>query len=253
MVIFPLLEFGLFSGSVMTLNAYPLISLLLLLLASVALCFSIHIFFHECAHRHQEYPALYNWLATIMIGLPFDGYRIHHYNHHRFENGAKDFSTTWIHTDKSILPRSVLSYTLGWPRQLIAGMGRKNPLGEEGCPSIADKIKKRIPAQKTVLLIIFLVTAVLNWKALLLYIGLIYFGWAFTSLQNYGQHPPCEGGPVTTFANRLYNQLFFNNGLHWEHHHSPEVHWNYLTLREESYRIPCAHLFNPLRQEQYSE
>ncbi len=249
-MIFPFLELIFFVGSALMLNYSIIISAFLLLISGVWLSFSVHIFFHECVHRNERYSSLFNWVATILMGLPFDGYRIHHFNHHRYENGSCDFSTTWKWQGSNKIPRPLLSYALGWPRQLIAGMGCENPFG--GSRSDAERIKQRIPAQKKALLFSIIVLAVLSWKILLLYLALIYLGWALSSVHNYGQHPPIEGNLITTFTNELYNKIFFNNGLHWEHHHAPSLRWNELLPEANSYRIQHSHLISPLVREGYN-
>lgn len=245
LAIFPLLELGFFAGSVAALQHSLWISLLCLLLACLSLSFGIHIFFHECVHRNTQYPLLFKWLASSLMGLPFDGYRIHHYNHHTFENGPEDFSSTWKSQGETKVPFSVWSYTLGWPRQLIASVKCKTPFG--GSPESANRIKEKIPSQKLALLITLLLLAIAGWKFVLLYLALIYFGWAFTSLHNYGQHPPIEGEGSSTYVHSLYNILFFNNGLHWEHHRYPSVLWNEITAHANSPRITWPHILNALK------
>lgn len=242
--IFPLLELGCFVAGAALLERSPALSVALLLLASLNLSFGIHIFFHECVHRSSHYSALFKSAASIMIGLPFDGYRVHHYNHHAFENGPRDFSSTWIYRGDQKIAHSVWSYTFGWPRQLVASVKSRIPFG--ATPERADRIKKRIPSQKSALLLAMLAMLLIDWKILLLYLALIYLGWAFTSLHNYGQHPPIEGAGVSTYAGKRYNALFFNNGLHWEHHARPAVPWNALTPDAGSPRIRSAHILNPL-------
>lgn len=242
--IFPLLELVFFIGSVVMLKWSLLLAILLLLLASLSLSFGIHIFFHECVHRRPQYACLFNCVASVLMGLPFDGYRIHHYNHHAFENGAQDFSTTWKTHTESKVAYSLCTYTLGWPRQLINSVKCKTPFGSS--PDGANQIKTRIPAQKIALLLTFTATLLIGWKVLLLYVTLIYVGWALTSLHNFGQHPPIENADIPSYLNVLYNRVFFNNGLHWEHHAFPELHWHELVPNNLSPKINHAHIISPL-------
>ena len=102
-------------------------SFVLLMISAICMSFSIHIFFHECVHHSNNYPSFWNYIASLLIGLPFDGYRIHHYNHHHYENKSGDFSTTWIYHHGGRKPNNVWAYTFGWYRQLLASINCKHP------------------------------------------------------------------------------------------------------------------------------
>ena len=238
LAIFPLLELGFFAASLYVLPHAIWAALGLLLLASLSLSFSIHIFFHECVHHRSQYPALFNWVASAVMGLPFDGYRIHHYNHHEFENAAPDFSCTWRDSAQR-RPFSLLTYVLGWPRQLVRGMRRPIPFGPSA--ERANQIKQNIPGQKRALLLTLFAAALAGWQVLLGYVLLVYLGWAFTALHNFGQHPPVVGVSSSSYDAPLYNKLFFNNGLHWEHHHYPALAWHELVPDQNSPRIAWPH------------
>jgi len=241
--IFPLMELGLFIASIMYFNHSIVLSIIFLLLASICLSFSVHIFFHEYVHRSEHYPTLFNLIATALIGLPFDGYRIHHYNHHQYENGEKDYSTTWAFKQGIKSPRSLLSYVLGWPRQLLNSTRTTVALNAKN--GVIVRIKQRITLQKRLLLTIYILLLLIDWRLLIAYLLLIYTGWAFTALQNYGQHPPIENGEACSYVQPLYNRLFFNNGLHGEHHNKPTLSWYQLVPDNNSKRISHAHLLNP--------
>jgi fatty acid desaturase len=246
MLILPLVELISFVAAVFMLNHSVWLACALLLLAGLSLSFGIHIFFHECVHRRYRYPAWFKWFATIWMGLPFDGYRVHHYNHHHFENGLQDFSSTWIYSNNSKRPRRLLPYVLGWPRQVLLGMRCKTPFG--GQSRSANRIKANIPSQKKALLLAIVLMGLVSWKLLLMYVALVYLGWAFTSLHNYGQHPPTETEQTSTYTGAVYNRLFFNNGLHWEHHNKPALPTNTLTLDDRALRIDYPHVLIPIIQ-----
>ncbi len=241
LTVFPVLEVCFYISSVLVSN--PLLSILLVLIASILLSFSIHIFFHECVHTRESYPTIVNIINSVLLGLPFDGYRVHHYNHHTYANGLKDFSTTWFMQNGNQVGYSVSAYFFGWMRQLKVAMRDPDPFDL----SLGDvaKIKKRIPPQKMALLLFFITVALISFKYLILYLMLIYFGWAFSALHNYGQHPPTKGDPVCTYADEQYNLLFFNNGLHSEHHKKPWLSWDKLILDNHSCRIHHTHLIEP--------
>lgn len=241
LAIFPLLEGVFFIEA--TQHSHPVAVIALLIASAVMLSFSIHIFFHECVHYRARYPQTINLLYSLFLGLPFDGYRVHHLNHHTYENGLKDFSSTWKRQQGENVAHSVCRYSLGWLRQLKAAMRAPHPFDPRWGNVVA--IKSRIPIQKIALVVFSLLLVLIDLKLLLLYGGLIYLGWAFSSLHNYGQHPPTEQSPICTYPSKIYNQLFFNNGLHWEHHQQPQHHWDQIKLASQSPRIPSPHLINP--------
>jgi len=239
--IFPLLEFIFFLLAYSS-NHY-FISFLLILVASILLSFSVHIFFHECVHLRKKYPMPINILFSLLLGMPFDGYRVHHFNHHTYSNGLDDFSSTWYFSKGKKTAYSVWNYCFAWLRQVLRLIRSPNPF-DPVWGELAP-IKARIQPQKIALFIGLIILALLSLKAFILYFLLIYFGWVFTSLHNYGQHPPRAEEPICTYANKRFNTLFFNNGLHWEHHNKPWLSWNHIKLDANSPRIQYAHLINP--------
>ena len=241
LAIFPLLELAFFIAAIL-INSY-LLSFLFIIIAGVFLSFSIHVFFHECVHVREEYPLLINIINTLFLGLPFDGYRVHHYNHHTHANSLKDFSSTWQLRDNKKLPFSACRYSFGWLRQLAMALKEPEPFDEKW--GDVAKIKARIEPQKIVLFLFCIALAFIGLKAFILYFALAYFGWGFSALHNYGQHPPIDEEPVCTYSNTIYNSLFFNNGLHWEHHDKPWLSWNLIELDDRSSRIKHAHLIEP--------
>jgi fatty acid desaturase len=244
MCIVPLLEglFFILAGTTSNL----LLSLVFLTLAGLFLSYSIHIFFHECVHTRGRFPTAFNLLGSIFLGLPFDGYRVHHYNHHTHDNRAEDFSTTWRYGEDGKAPVgfTALSYSLGWPRQLVRAMKEPNPFSQDyGDPL---QIKSRIPPQKLTIGLFFILLLIVDWHSALHYVALIYIGWAFSAMHNFGQHPPIEGRPIGSYPGRLYNRLTFNNGLHGEHHRHPSLAWHELEPESDSYDIGCAHFLYPI-------
>lgn len=223
-----------------------LVSLMCLLVAGLFLSYSIHIFFHECVHVRSRFPGWFNSISSIFLGLPFDGYRVHHYNHHTYDNHLEDFSTTWRKNDDETpaVGFTVASYTLGWPRQLIRAVKEPNPFANEfGNP---HEVKSRIPVQKKAIAAFLFLLLIINWRFAILYIALIYIGWTISALHNFGQHPPLEGSPIGSYNNQLYNRLLFNNGLHSEHHKYPSLPWHELVPDKNSYEIGCAHFLYPV-------
>jgi hypothetical protein len=52
------------------------------------------------------------------------------------------------------------------------------------------------------------------------YVIVIYLGYVGIAAINFVQHPPVQYGTgfTTSFPSPTYNAIFFNNGLHFEHH-----------------------------------
>ncbi len=239
--IFPFLELIFFIFANLASDFF--LSFLLIIIASVFLSFSIHVFFHECVHSRDNFSFAINIINTLLLGLPFDGYRIHHFNHHTYANGSRDFSSTWKMENGKKKAYTPNQYMFGWLHQLSLATYETDPfdktLGD------MDKIKPRTHVQKLAIFLFLIVLLLIGTKSLVLYFILVYFGWAFSALHNYGQHPPIKDEPVCTYANKFYNSLFFNNGLHWEHHEKTWLGWQQLKLDKKSPRIAYAHLINP--------
>ena len=241
LAIFPILEGAFFVAAIMASNIF--LSLLLLVIASILLSFSIHIFFHECVHYRAKYPQWLNIIKTLFLGLPFDGYRVHHFNHHTYANDLKDFSSTWYLQNGVKKPFPPCRYSFGWLRQLSASIIEPQPFDEK--MGDVTSIKERIFAQKVALFLFCIALAFIGLKAFIYYFLLVYLGWAFSALHNYGQHPPLEEEVICTYASKRYNSLFFNNGLHLEHHNKPWLSWNELVLESKSNLIRYPHLIAP--------
>jgi len=246
MLIFPLLELALFLVSFLLLTTSVLLATVCFVLAVIAFNYTLHITLHECVHFRRRYPRVINFGFSCLTGLPFSGYRLHHYNHHHCNNSLKDYSTTWMLRDDVKLPRPLLNYCLMWPRQIV------RPRNDASLFAIDtdqfELIKNDIFAEKIMLALLFVLLACLSLPFFLLYIGLVYLGWSAIALQNYGQHPPKledKQECINTFSSRVYNKLLFNNGLHWEHHQSPGQSWYFLAQRIESPRIHLPHLAAP--------
>lgn len=190
--------------------------------AAVALSWSVHVFFHVGVHRLRGdwWGAFGGVLATPVMGLPFDGYRLHHRNHHRHDNGEHDVSRTWTPTPTGPKPRSVLLYVLAWPLDLWRS--RRWVRQEVAIGAVEPWVRRRIVAQQV--LLVGIVAGLWWWEERFagLYLLYVYLGWANIALHNYGQHPP-QAGAVRSLHGRWYNRLTGNNGLHAEHHATPEV------------------------------
>ena len=247
LAIFPLFEVAFFIAAILVGNYF--LSFLFIIIAGIFLSFSIHIFFHECVHVRDEYPMSINIINTLLLGLPFDGYRVHHFNHHTYANDLNDFSSTWHIQKGKKTAFSACRYSFGWLRQLAMALKEPKPFDKAWGDVV--KIKARIEPQKIALFLFCIAIAFIGLKAFLFYFTLVYLGWGFSALHNYGQHPPIEKEPICTYANKAYNVIFFNNGLHWEHHDKPWLSWDLIECDSRSSRIKHAHLIEPCYRSQH--
>jgi fatty acid desaturase len=245
--VFPLLQMTLFALACYLVDIHLALAIGALALSALALNFSIHICLHEYLHYSDCHPlrAWANVLYTAVAGLPFDGYRMHHHNHHRFDNGPLDYSCTHRETPRGRQPFGMWRYALGWPGQLKRA--RVDLASNPPRSRVEELARGRIAYEKWVVVLTILGLAVASWKYALLYVGMVYAGWVFISMHNYGQHPPELPGSTTSFSNGLYNRLFFNNGLHFEHHAEPGKPWHDLEPDARATQITGAHLVAPLR------
>jgi len=221
--IFPVLQILTLSAGIQVFYAYPVLGCAALLISAFFLNYSIHVTLHECVHQYKtsrvfSLPSIaLSWIA----GLPFDGYRLHHFNHHEYNNSPQDYSST--------LSQKAFYYSLGWPYFLnLARLGIKRGIM---AGTVSRVIQKRISLQKWSLLALLIGLYNVNPLAMFFYLSHIYVGWVFSTFQNFVQHSPKRNEPTTTYHKKWYNKLFFNNGLHWEHHDNPTLPWSQIKAR----------------------
>ncbi|MEK7469993.1 MAG: fatty acid desaturase [Planctomycetota bacterium] len=227
LAVFPAVQIACFVGAGLTWREFPWLAGGLFALSVLALDLTVHIFLHECIHATR--PEGMSWTGsfalTLVGGMPFDGYRLHHYNHHRNDNGPGDWSTTWAwDAAGGRRPRRRFAYVLGWPAALARA--RVAVRAEAKAGLISAGIQRRLRWEKIFLGVAIIALAAADWRWALGYVAMVYGGWALVSVHNFGQHLPIEGhDPATSFESRLYNALLFNNGLHAEHHADPAKAW----------------------------
>jgi fatty acid desaturase len=247
-IVFPILEGIAFVLACGLGAAHPLSAGLAFLAAALMLCVSVHVSVHEAVHQHHlaRFPGA-GALFSIVMGLPFEGYRWHHMNHHRWNNRLEDYSTTWRETAFGPRPWPLLRYVLEWPRQLARSAAAMRAAAAGGQLSLTAQ--RAVRAQKHVLLVFLVSLVLLAPRIALAYLALVYVGWALIALQNYGQHPPRAYGAetATSYHASLYNRLLFRNGLHAEHHEQPQLPWHLLEARAEV-PIRRPHLLQPFER-----
>lgn len=202
------------------------IGLLLVLAAAYFQCYALHIFAHELAH-HPGWCASRlarrcgELLVSVLLGMPFNGYRINHRNHHYYSNALGDFTSTWRETRAGPKPRGKWCYALGWPAKLFSGrhaMLQELPKGYF-TESDVNKMTWDSVVIGIVVVLLFSVSATFGF----LYLTTVYLGWTLVALVNYAQHPPRDYGELlaTSYRGSTFNRICFNNGLHYEHHRYP--------------------------------
>jgi len=179
-----------------------------------------HNFIQNPFFKSEFLNSSFSILNSLCLGVPQSLYRIHHLNHHRYNNHPeKDESSTFRH-GKHGNEENIFSYSfLGVIRTDLVSLyktaSNKSPL-------------VHIEFLSLILFIVFL--AFNNWILFLSYVLTIYiFGQVFALWENYCEHHLADFSDrkrdSVSCYNPIYNFLWFNNGFHQEHHFSPQVHW----------------------------
>ena len=249
----PIMEGLSFAAALMMFPTYPLLAIPCLSLAALAMCFALHMSYHEAAHRSGGWPAwrqlLTGILLTPLLGVAFHGYRISHWNHHRYDNGLEDFTTTWKEKDGQPVPKGLFAYCASWPAIFAQAPLLYRKAANDGDATNQDLLWSRLESLFLLAWILFLYW--LRPEALILYLVVVYIGWMLISLHNYGQHLPTDYESrlrTTSYTASWYNRLFFNNGLHSEHHRRPSVPIANLQPESDSVVVTVPHLLAPFKR-----
>lgn len=203
-----------------------------------------HNFIHIPFFKSKNLNSVFSILNSIGIGLPQSLYRIHHLNHHRFNNHPDTDESSTFRYGKNGKEENILSYSLlGVVRTDLYGLYK-----------IASK-QTRLPLVEVAALIIFFVTYFfINWRLAAGYlVPSILLGQIFAVWENYCEHhrAPLNDRKRDSVScyNSFYNFIWFNNGYHQEHHYSPQVHWTEIykvrsELPEDRIIVKGCHLSN---------
>jgi fatty acid desaturase len=249
----PIIEAVSFLIAVILIPTYLLLTVLFLGLAALAMCFALHMSYHEVAHRSGNWSAWRQLLTgvflTPLLGVAFHGYRISHWNHHRYDNGLQDFTTTWKEKNGQPVPKGLFSYCASWPAIFAQAPMLYRKAASDGDATNRDLSWSRLESLFLLVWVLFLYW--LRPEAAILYLVLVYVGWMLISLHNYGQHLPTDYETrlrTTSYTASWYNRLFFNNGLHSEHHRRPSVPIAKLQSESESELVSAPHLLAPFKR-----
>jgi fatty acid desaturase len=222
LLVFPTAEAGFTVLAWVFLWRRPWLSMACMLLAAVALSYSLHIVFHEVVHRryfrHPLSSFFFESLISILLGTPFSEYRQSHWRHHRYTNLLEDATCTWAPSPGHPRPRRFWSYSLGWPAISIRSI--RALLYEKRSGHLSNAVIGRIIFEGFMLITLHILLAYFVPALWIAYTVTIYLGLSCISAINYLQHPPREYGTgyTTSYDSSTYNAIFYNNGLHFEHH-----------------------------------
>lgn len=219
-------------------------------LASLFLSFSLHITYHYHVHhkpKSKTLDTLINHVISLLLGLPFQFYQIQHFVHHKYDNSLEDFTTTYKLENGRRIGKSVWKYSLLWFLQIQGRSSFVKQTTKLGFMNPKVRMKMRLEGLLTLLILI--VTAWYEIKLVIGYVLMIYLGWTFIALHNYGQHLPEDRADKIGYSyyGRIYNKLFLNNGLHFEHHEKPGIkYWDLQENRTDAGINTRIHLIDPL-------
>ncbi len=203
-----------------------------------------HNFIHLPFFNSTLLNQLFSILNTLGLGVPQSLYRLHHLNHHRFNNRPDGDMSSTYRFGKNGNEENIFIYSLlGVVRTDLVGLYKN-----------AAKSSK-LPLMETLTLISFLtIMAVTNWKLFLIYLLPSYLGGqVFAVWENYCEHhhadPHDRKRDSVSCYNSFYNFIWFNNGYHQEHHFSPQIHWTNIQevkndLPPDRVIVRGCHLFN---------
>jgi fatty acid desaturase len=170
-------------------------------------------------------------LNSFCLGVPESVYRLHHLEHHRFNNSPeKDDSSTYKYGQDG-KEENIFSYsTLGVLRTDLVRL-YKIALGQSSM----------VKVELISLVLFFIVLIILNWQTFLGYVLTSYIGGQIFALwENYCEHHLADykdrKRDSVSCYDSFYNLIWFNNGYHQEHHYSPTVHWT--KIKEVKSRLP---------------
>lgn len=241
--VFPLLQLMAFVSALILLEDHYVAAALLLFVSALMMNFSLHITIHHFVHfrpKNRWLAFFIEMLYSILLVMPFNFYKMQHFNHHRYDNKINDFTTTWKRRGDQFVPKKFFNYAFLW----FIGPSMKKAISQALDEKDVNVLELRKMRFQLILIAgVYLSLFLLNPWFSLLYFLLFYLGWSLIAITNYGQHLPIEYNftPAYTYDNRWYNFLFFNNGLHLEHHVQPHLNYPELQARKQS-RVPLPHL-----------
>lgn len=203
-----------------------------------------HNFIHLPFFKNQVLNTCFSVLNSLALGVPQSVYRLHHLNHHRYNNDPElDQSSTWRY-GKGGKEEWIISYALlGLVRTDLVGLYRQ----------AAERSRLVHAEVLALLLFVGLLAFIQPWAAVLTLLPTYALGQVFALWENYCEHhraiPSDRWRDSVSCYNPVYNFCFFNNGYHQEHHLRPQVHWTQIAevrgeLPDDRVIVPYCHLTN---------
>jgi fatty acid desaturase len=211
-----------------------------------------HNFIHNTFFKSDFLNGIFSISNTLSLGMPQSTYKVHHTNHHTYNNDNWDNENPPL--DKSSIfyfgkdkqPEHVLAYTflsyfrLDLVRLFIMARKRDNAL----------------VILETLLLIATVAYLLIShtYAFFCFILPVYYLGTSFASYENYMEHYGADNSSRLNDSiscyNKIYNFIWFNNGFHQEHHWKPSTHWTKIpSVEPEMLNIsertvaPVAHIF----------
>lgn len=214
---------------ILTLSFFNSLSILTLVALALLQAFLISTNFQVIAHNfihHRFFQAkvlnsLFSVINSANLGAPSSLYFAHHMNHHRYNNGPGDRSSTWAHgqpgSEESLWRYSLLS-PLRTPMTVLYREARKT--------------HPAFPIYVEVGFLLSALTGLALWSpwASVYALAVVYVGQVLAAAENHLEHfggrpGDARRGAVSCYSH-WYNRIWFNNGYHQEHHFRPGLHWS---------------------------
>lgn len=221
-----------------------------------------HNFIHNPFFVSDKLNTLFSLLNSPLLGIPQSMYKVHHLNHHRYNNDkrdpqtqtTKDHTSLYRHSSHPDHPENILSYS-------IVGVLRTDMFE-------LYQLSKHPNWAKNLETLMCLAPFALSFglggaNLLAAYTTVWFLGQSMALAENYLEHYGATPGNRMTDSvscySKFYNLVWFNNGYHQEHHLKPTIHWSKIPsvrkqLPQQNRRIvPFAHFttfFIPLEDKE---
>ncbi|HYO65930.1 MAG TPA: fatty acid desaturase [Archangium sp.] len=209
-------------------DTLPMTGRVTLLVAGFLLLFWNYAVLHNHMHQPIARPRALRWLVSrtlgVACGFAYRGYHLHHFNHHRYNDGEGDWGRRRPGEGAlTYLVRSTLTPWL-WPYGLLAKVWK----------AAAQKKGQRAELVVDFVLLQGSLVALAVWRPWLAlsYFGMMLAGQFSIHLLNLAAHHETDAtrrdSLAVTSTSPLYNLLCFNAGHHQAHHLRPQVPWREL-------------------------
>ncbi|WP_239014936.1 fatty acid desaturase family protein [Archangium violaceum] len=199
-----------------------------LLVLGFVLLFWNYAVLHNHMHVPIARPRALRWLVSrtlgVACGFAYRGYHIHHFNHHKYNDGEGDWGRRRPGEGAlTYLVRSTLTPWL-WPYALL---GRIWKIASQKRGQRAELVLDFVLLQGSLV-------ALALWRPWLAlsYLGMVLLGQLSIHLLNLAAHHETDAtrrdALGVTSTSRLYNLLCFNAGYHQAHHLRPQAPWREL-------------------------